>query len=148
MEKITKLVKIGKIFSTDKEKFVKIQNVTNDLLFFCEKYGILIDNIKDTEGINIEFFIEVPEHSELKSEREFEMCGIYLANQFKNNATTMIEKLWKVLDKSTKLPRIKITYTSTIGSKLTQEESNKKIEEIKMEMKENIYFPFTEDQIY
>ena len=151
MKKDIKLInneEIKEIFTNDKAKFVKIQNTISELMLFCEKYGINIDDVRATEGINIEFFIRVPEHSELKSEREFEMCGIYLANQFKSNATSMVEKLWKIVEDLSKLPRIKVTYTSTIGSKFTQDDSNKNIEEIKKEIRENSYFPFEEYQVY
>ncbi len=126
MEKITKLInlkEIGKIFATDKEKFVKIQNAMNDLELYDAKYGISIDEVIIKEGFGLEFNITVPEHSELQSDREFEMCGIYLANQFKTNVALMIEKLSEFIDDFSKLPRIKVRYTSMIGSKLSAEES-------------------------
>jgi hypothetical protein len=151
MEKITKLInlkEIEKIFSTDKEKFVKIQNVMNDLELYDAKYGISIDEINIKEGFGLEFCITVPEHSELKSDREFEMCGIYLANQFKTNVASMIEKLSELIDDFSKLPRIKVKYTSSIGSKLTVEESENNLANLKETMGINSYFPFEEYQVY
>jgi len=151
MEKITKLIKsreTRKTFFGDKEKFVKIQNVMNDLEIYDAKYGISIDEVNIKKGFGLEFCITVPEHSELKSEREFEMCGIYLANQFKTNATIMIEKLSELIDDFSKLPRIKVRYTSSIGSKLTVEESETNLLKLKETMDRNSYFPFEENQIY
>ena len=151
MEKIIKLInseEIAKIFSTDKEKFVKIQNAMNELETYDVKYGISIDEVNVKEGAGFEFCITVSEHSELKSDREFEMCGIYLANQFKTNVALMIEKLSELIDDFSKLPRIKVKYTSSIGSKLTVEESENNLVNLKETMSRNSYFPFEEYQVY
>jgi hypothetical protein len=76
------------------------------------------------------------------------MCGIYLANQFKTNVALMIEKLSEFVDDFSKLPRIKVRYTSMIGSKLSAEESETNLLNLKEMMNKNSYFPFEENQIY
>jgi hypothetical protein len=60
----------------------------------------------------------------------------------------MIEKLSKLIDDFSKLPRIKVKYTSSIDSKLTVEESENNLANLKETMGINSYFPFEEYQVY
>lgn len=145
---IITIAELKEIFKTDKEKFVAIQNAFNELNLYDAKYGISIDNVKKIDNVMVEFYITVPEHSELKSERDFEMCGIYLANQFKTNATNMVKNLYKILGIETKLPIIKIKYASVIGSKLTESGSTEDQAKLRQAMEDNIYYPFNEELIY
>lgn len=147
---MTKLIinaDIKDLFESDKKKFVELQNILKEEVLYDTKYGIVIDNI-NSNNTNIEFSITVPEHSELKSDREFEMCGIYLANHFKTNITKVLEEINKIIGNMSKIPRIKVKYTSCIGSVLSVEDSEKAVETVKENSKTDPYFPFKEYEIY
>ena len=143
-------IDITKIFAEDSEKFKQIQNILFELISYNTLYGISIDNIEkhgNDKSEVIEFSITVPEHSELKSDREFELCGIYLANLFKTKVTNSIEKIYKLFELQ-KIPRIKIKYTSTIDSKFTHEKSLLNNKELEQKSESNSMFPFEEWEVF
>lgn len=103
------------------EQVEVIYNTMKTEIEFETKYNIKVDDIK-MWPTHIEYWITVPEQSELKSECGFHMEGIYLAKRFKELIISLFDKLHDEIGMS-KL-RVKIRYTSEEGSKWTEEESN------------------------
>lgn len=131
---------LRELFTENKEEFGKVLEVIRENAIYMAKYGITVDSIDNSSGVNLEYYITVPEHSELKSSSEFEMAGLYLGNRFKD----YIKECEDAINPS-KL-RIKI-HCSISDNTWTEEESNKRVEELNSILEKDKLYPYKEYQL-
>lgn len=142
LKPILDIFNLRKIYENDRDNFEKIKDIFKDVAIYNIKYGISVDNVYAYDDKILEFSITLPEHSEFKSDRGFEMCGIYLANQFKTEISNALEKVSNILELS-KRPRIKVRYTSIMGSSFTSEQSERELSRILLDE----FYPFEKREI-
>ena len=116
----------------DEESMSKVIECIDKELEYQAKYGIYTQDIKYTGSDLLEYWIVVPEKSELESDSNFKMEGIYLAKQFKSFAIDNLSKagLSKI--------RVRVHYTSMEDSTWTKEDSAKSLEEYNDKIKSDI----------
>lgn len=108
--------------------FEAIKNILEEEMLYEIKYNVMVNDVKMSTDL-IEYWITVPEKSELLSQYGFKMEGIYLAKQFKEFIIGNIEKLNKEVGMS-KI-RVRVHYTLEPGKLWTLEESEIALDEYK-----------------
>ena len=129
--------KLGPLYAKkDKTEFEKALNTVKDRLTYATKYGISVDDIDTKDTVNINYYITVPGHSELKSNSDFEMAGLYLGNQFK-------DYIKNTSDESSKL-RIKIHCSINENKKWTEADSISNLERLANIYANDDLYPYRE----
>ena len=116
----------------DDESISKVIEALENEMEYQAKYGIVPKDVKLSGDDLLEYWIIVPEKSDLKSDSNFNMEGIYLAKQFKSLLINNFKNLG--LSKI----RVRVHYTSLDTSLWTEDDSKKSIEEYNNTVKADI----------